>query len=296
MSSSWIEILEAIEADLANGTDGLGALKSLIDAVNVDIGDYSGQGNLQSLLAALGIPDTSGKPLYTVLVTDRLDNGTYGLNALKALIDTANTTLEHGTHGLAALETLVDSLETWLGDPSGGTLATITAKFGDMAKDLDTLFGTRWDASGDLGTDIASLLTLNDSKVMGRLQVVTTTWDLLRAGGGAGTDDIWTGDTQAVVLESLVARMPLTADVTDGDPITSMAIATDDAEPGIIIPAADAGVADMTPEAQFAWTGSLYIPTGTKIQGTIAGGDADAGCLVIVTATYRAVVSGGYLA
>jgi len=127
-------------------------------------------------------------------------------------------------------------------------------------------------------------------------QVVTTTWDLLRAGAGAGTDVLLTGTTQAVILESLIIRMPLTADITDGDPITSIAIATDDAEPGIIMTAADCPVASLTPESQFAWMGQLYIPVGTEIEGTLAGGDADAECLVIVTATYRAVVSGGALA
>lgn len=149
---------------------------------------------------------------------------------------------------------------------------------------------------------LAQLETLIDdlesgaTKGKGALQIVTTTWDLLRGGAGAGTDDLLTGTTQAVVLEALIARMPTLADVTDGDPITSMAIATDDAEPGVIFAAADAPVADMTPEAQFEWTGHLYIPTGTKIQGTLAGGDADAECLVIIVALYRAVVAGGYLA
>lgn len=135
-----------------------------------------------------------------------------------------------------------------------------------------------------------------DPKVMGRLQIVTTTWDLLRGGGGAGTDVLFTGTAQAVVIEALIVRMPTLADVSDGDPITSLAIATDDAEPGIIIAAADAPVASMTPEAQFSWEGKLYIPVGTEIEGTLAGGDADAECLVIVTVLYRAVVSGGYLA
>lgn len=48
-----------------------------------NIGDFIGQTNLQSLLAALGIPDTAGKPLYTCLITDRLDEATFGLEALK---------------------------------------------------------------------------------------------------------------------------------------------------------------------------------------------------------------------
>jgi len=147
-----------------------------------------------------------------------------------------------------------------------------------------------------IDTNVDDIEVLVDSKVMGRLQVATTTWDLKRGDAGAGTDVLFTGTTQAVILESLIVRMPTTSDVTDDGTITSMAIATDDAEPGIIIAAADAPVASMTPESQFGWTGTLYIPVDTEIEGTLAGGDADAECLVIVTATYRAVVSGGYLA
>lgn len=60
---------------MSNGTDGLGALKTLIDTVNTD-----------------------------------LSNGTDGLGALKTLIDTVNTDLSNGTDGLGALKTLIDAL------------------------------------------------------------------------------------------------------------------------------------------------------------------------------------------
>ena len=72
--------LKSLEAMLGN-PDAAGK------TVYGDIGDFIGQTNLQSLLAALGIPDTTAKPLYTCLITDRLDHGTFGLSALKALID-----------------------------------------------------------------------------------------------------------------------------------------------------------------------------------------------------------------
>jgi len=50
------------------------------------------------------------------------------------------------------------TLTAILGNPTGDTLATLTAKWGDLARNLATLLGTRWDASGDLGTDIASIV------------------------------------------------------------------------------------------------------------------------------------------
>ncbi|GAI82596.1 unnamed protein product [marine sediment metagenome] len=133
------------------------------------------------------------------------------------------------------------------------------------------------------------------TRMKGVPQVATATWDLLRGGLGAGTDSLFSGMIAGCIIESLIVRMPTTPDVSDGDPITSLAIATNDVEPGIIIAADNAPVASMTPEAQFAWTGALYIPADTEIEGTIAGGDADEECLVIIIATYRAVVSGGYL-
>jgi len=77
-------ITNAAGADVA--TDVV-ALKAVADAIQVDLGDYSAQTNLQSLLAALGIPDTAAKPLYTCLVTDRLDHATFGLSAIQVQVD-----------------------------------------------------------------------------------------------------------------------------------------------------------------------------------------------------------------
>ena len=75
-----------------------------------NIGDFVGQTNLKTLLAALGIPDTAAKPLYTCLVTDRLDQATYGLSALQVLIAALQTDLDNGTDGLGALKSLIDGL------------------------------------------------------------------------------------------------------------------------------------------------------------------------------------------
>jgi len=63
-------------------------------ALITDIGDFSGQSNLQSLLDVLAVPDVAGKGLYVCLITDRLDHGTYGLSALKTLLDAIPTTSE----------------------------------------------------------------------------------------------------------------------------------------------------------------------------------------------------------
>ena len=154
---------------------------------------------------------------------------------------------------------------------------------------------TRTKGLDDIHDDLVGVVANADPLVMGRLQIATITWDLLRGGGGAGTDVLFTGTTQAVVIEALIVRIPAAPNLLD-DPFTSIAFATDDAEPGVFIDATAGARANLTAEAQLAWTGAMYIAVGTEIEGTIADDDADAESLVTVIALYRAVVSGGYLA
>lgn len=54
------------------------------------------------------------------------------------------------------------SLADQIGNPSGGTLTSLATRFGDLARSLDLLIGARWDSSGDIGTDLAQLLTYCD--------------------------------------------------------------------------------------------------------------------------------------
>ena len=92
----------AAAADLANATDGLGALKTLIDTVNTALSNGTdGLGALKTLI------DT---------VNTDLSNGTDGLGALKTLIDTVNTDLSNSIDGLGALKTLIDAIQTSLND------------------------------------------------------------------------------------------------------------------------------------------------------------------------------------
>ena len=52
----------------------------------------------------------------------------------------------------------IKGLITSIGNPSAHTLVSLTTKLGNMTRDIDTMLGARWDAAGDLGTDIAALL------------------------------------------------------------------------------------------------------------------------------------------
>jgi len=59
---------------------------------------------------------------------------------------------------VAALTALVVALMADVGDPTGETLPSLATKWGDIARSLDLILGARWDAGGDLGTDIAALI------------------------------------------------------------------------------------------------------------------------------------------
>ena len=58
----------------------------------------------------------------------------------------------------ANLAAVLRRLHDDLGDPSSDTLSSLTAKLGDIARSLDLILGSRWDAGGDLGTDISNIL------------------------------------------------------------------------------------------------------------------------------------------
>jgi len=65
--------------------------------------------------------------------------------------------------GIRSTPVEVANLETWIktaiGDSSAHTLTSLVVKWGDIARSLDIILGARWDAAGDLGTDIASIIS-----------------------------------------------------------------------------------------------------------------------------------------
>ena len=140
-------------------------------------------------------------------------------------------------------------------------------------------------------SNLGTIVTETDPRVMGRLQIAATTIDLNQA---AGSYDLFTGTTQDVVVEKLVFRMP-DVDISGGG-VTSISIQTDDTTAQVFIGAGDGILANLTQEAQLAWTGAVLIKVATKIQLTIAGAAAGVACSCDVMAECRAVVAGGYLA
>ncbi len=277
------------------GTDSvladLGLINTAVAAVNTDLGDFSAQTNLQSLLAALGIPDVAAKSFYTCLITDRLDNATYGLSAIETLVDDLETEVAKipksdaaVTWNATALASVNAEVDTALNtavpaSPTVGSLNDILSK---------AAAGNTFDKATDSLEAISDAITVGTHA--GNLQIKSTTESLNQA---AADWPLFTGTTQAVVLEKLNLKMPTGA---AGGAITSISVQTDDATPGVIISSATGVIGNLTSEADLSWTGALLINVGTIINLTINGGAHGGAYTVTVVAQYRAVVAGGILA
>jgi len=120
---------------------------------------------IHPLIASLGTKATAaaeGAVTSTDYMMAYIKQLVSGLIVVDTVVDGIQTDLDNATDGLGALKTLIDGVQTDVGDPSGHTLTSITTKIGDIARSLDLIIGARWDSSGDLGTDIAQLLTYTD--------------------------------------------------------------------------------------------------------------------------------------
>ena len=82
--------------------------------------------------------ETFNKSIHSLqaIVDNLLAHGTYGLPALKALIDAIEGDLGSGTYGLAALETLIAAIESKLDDGTTG-LAVLKALMDTLEAKLD---------------------------------------------------------------------------------------------------------------------------------------------------------------
>ena len=160
--SKSVHSLQAIVDNLlANGSHGLAALKTLIDAIASDLD--SGSYGLAALVA-----------LVTAIET-KLDDGTTGLAALKTLIDALGGELGNGIYGLAALKALIDAIEAKLDDGTSG-LDALKALLDAVQVKLDKLAGEapvsgsvigNWNSgiatSGEIGANVVTI-GANDTK------------------------------------------------------------------------------------------------------------------------------------
>ena len=259
----------AIIADVTSAVDEPPTAKSLHDILHKD-GSYTYDNTTDAL----------------EMVSDKIgvfsgEVGTDQDDSIRASLDLAHTDLD-----AILADTITISGATLPASPVSDSLATFIASGG-------TALGTELPASTSLYDVNRGSLSNTANASAGIIQTKSTTIDLHQV---AASYDLFTGTGQVVVLEKLIFQMP-NIDASDDAALTGISIQTDDVTPSVIIAAADGVQANLTEEAQLAWTGAIAITVATKIQITIIGGTATADPTTCnVFAQYRAAVIGGYLA
>ena len=135
-------VVDGIQTDLSNGTDGLGALKTLIDAIDTVVDAIKAV--TDNLPDSGALTTIEGKIDTVDTVVDRiqtdLSNATDGLGALKVLIDAIDTVVD-------AIKAVTDNL------PDSGALTTIDGKIDAIDTIIDWLKAV---AEGDTYVDKTS--------------------------------------------------------------------------------------------------------------------------------------------
>ena len=104
----------------------------------------------------------------------------------------------------ATLEAYAKGLVTALGDPTGDTLKSFESKIGNLARSLTLILGTRWNVSGNLGTDIGALLA---SHVVATGTFTTSSTTVPADLGRTEADNYW-NDCWVIPLTGAVAAQP----------------------------------------------------------------------------------------
>ncbi len=246
-----------------------------VNVLQANIGDFQAQTNLRSLLASLGIPDVAGKDLYTCLITDRLDNATYGLSALETLVDGLESDV---TIIKADTQTIEDS--TLKSDPTAGSLARFIASGG-------TALGTQLPASKSLYDCLSGGVTTVD-RIVGKPQIIEV---IVTIAANAAATTIATITTQPCLIKSIVVH----ADAAQTADLTSLNVKGGASNVVTFIDDGTGAAANFdAADKQVAWTGAVRL-AATKtitIDPTGTGGTA---LDLTVTIEYEACVAGGYL-
>jgi hypothetical protein len=137
--------------------------------------------------------------------------------------------------------------------------------------------------------DGANWVQREDSRV--QLMTFATTIDLAQAADDYDLAEAVDGDC---LLQALVFRMP-DVDASDDATLTAISIQTDDSTPYELISAATGAVANLDPEAQLVWAGTVLLAEGQKVQLTISGGAADAATVCKVVIRYSPVTAAAHL-
>ena len=163
---------------LANGTFGLAALKTLIDAIagDLDNGSYG-----LTALEALAVD-----------IETKLDDGTTGLVAIKALINALGSELGSGTYGLVALKVLIDAVAARLDSGTSGLSAlknllnSIQAKIDKLAGETPvsgSVTGNWNSGTANSGETGANVVTIGSNDVKKKLHSLLLSIHNFQSGG-----------------------------------------------------------------------------------------------------------------
>lgn len=196
-----------------------------------------------------------------------------------------------GSGGLAGAPiTWLQQLQNRIGNPDAHTLVSLTAKLGNLARSLTTILGTRWNSSGDLGTDIAAIVASTGAKAVGVTQVFQKS--VTSAANTNGLVTLATITTAACLIKSIVVKA-VTAVQTD---LTSAAVKGGASQVITFLSATDAAVINITSiDQQVSWTGAVELAATKTIVMDVEGTGATA-INLLVTIEFEACVDAGYLA
>jgi len=191
--------LSANVVQLGGVTQSLTDLKDFADA-----GYDPATNKVQGVVLTDTLTTYTGNTLQTGDVTTAINdlaNGTDGLGALKALIDTVNTDLSNGTDGLGALKALIDALndiaaaDIWAVDATTQqTQGTFGQAIGDPVADTTTIYqSVATDAAGDnVSVDVAAVKAETALIVADTNELQTDDVPTLIAAVQSDTDDLQT--------------------------------------------------------------------------------------------------------
>jgi len=277
------ENLKAILGDLST-TKRLGQILGGLDetdTLKAILGAFTATENLKAILGNLSTTKNLGSILGALTTTDNLKAilGAYTAAAnLKAAIDAVALEATLGTHD-TDIKALLATIAAYIDTEVASILAAVDTEVAAIL--------------ADTGTDgvVINSRTAAFEKLVGVAQIKATTEDLQQA---AASYDLVTGTTQDVIIESLVLRCPVNCS-DDVGAFTGISIQTDDTTAQEFISQANGVKANLTQDAQLAWTGAILLKATKKIQLTIYGGAADDPTVCDIVVKCRAVVSGGYL-
>ena len=113
---------------------------------------------------------------------------------------------------------------------------------------------------------------------------------------GAGARDLFVATGGSVWVESFKLTLPAVSVADDVGGITGISVQTDTTTVIVLVAAANALVAALTPSKVYTYDTPFALLVGKKIQLTIVGGTADADPTTCITSCrYRAINPAGYL-